>query len=76
MGSGASNTARYVGLAIGISLVAVVLSGSAPAGTPAGVLSGWSTAAALTASLSVAGALFITALRPRGSRAAPGGASR
>lgn len=45
MGSGANNTARYVGSAIGISLVAVVLSGSEPAGTPAGLLSGWSTAA-------------------------------
>jgi Na+/melibiose symporter-like transporter len=67
MGSGANNTARYVGSAIGISLVAVVLSGSEPAGTPAGILSGWSTAAALTASLSVAGALVITALRPRSS---------
>ena len=65
MGSGANNTARYVGSAIGISLVSVVLSTSGPAGTPAGIVSGWSTAAALTAGLSVAGAVLIAVLRPR-----------
>lgn len=69
MGSGANNTARYVGSAIGISLVAVVLSGSDPAGTPAGVVAGWSTAAMLTAALSVLGALVIAALRPQRPRA-------
>jgi Na+/melibiose symporter-like transporter len=68
MGSGANNTARYVGSAIGISLVAVVLAGSEPAGTPAGVVAGWSTAAALTAGLSVLGALVIAALRPSAAR--------
>ena len=65
MGSGANNTARYVGAAIGISLVAVVLAGSEPAGTPAGVVAGWSTAALLAAALSAAGAVVIAALRPR-----------
>lgn len=65
MGSGANNTARYVGAAVGISLVAVVLSSSEPVGTPAGIVAGWSTAAALTAGLSIAGALAIAALRPR-----------
>ena len=65
MGSGANNTARYVGSAVGISLVAMVLAGSEPSGTPAGVVAGWSTAAALTAALSVLGALVIAALRPR-----------
>lgn len=64
MGSGANNTARYVGSAIGISLVAVLLAGSEPAGTPDGILSGWSTAAALTAGLSLLGAVVIAALRP------------
>lgn len=65
MGSGASNTARCVGSAIGINLVAVVLSSSAPIGTPSGVVTGWSTAVALIAGLSVVGALVIAALRPR-----------
>lgn len=64
MGSGANNTARYVGSAIGISLVAVLLAGSEPAGTPTGILSGWNTAAALTAGLSLLGAGVIAGLRP------------
>lgn len=62
MGSGANNTARYVGSAIGISLVAVVATRGAQ--SPAGLVAGWDDAALLTAGLSVVGALAIAAVRP------------
>ncbi len=62
MGSGANNTARYVGSAIGISLVAVVATrGGATA--PA-LVAGWDDAVLLTAALSVLGALAVAAVRP------------
>ena len=64
VGSGANNTARYVGGAIGVTIVAML----AAQGTPAAIVSGWDTAAIVTAALSVAGALAVlaTGLRLRG----------
>jgi MFS family permease len=71
MGSGANNTARYLGAAVGVTLVVLVTVSGAPAGTPAGLTSGWNTAALAGALLSAAGALAVLLIRP-GSVAAPG----
>ncbi len=56
-GSGANNTARYVGGALGVTVVAML----AAHDTPAALVSGWDTAAIVTAALSVAGALAVLA---------------
>jgi MFS family permease len=63
VGSGANNTARYVGAAVGVTIVAVL---AAHAGVDA-VITGWNTAAIVTAALSVAGAVAVaaTGLRAR-----------
>jgi len=71
MGSGANNTARYLGAAVGVTLVVLVTVSGAPTGTPAGLTSGWNTAALAGALLSAAGALAVLLIRP-GSVAAPG----
>ncbi len=64
MGSGANNTARYLGAAVGVTLVVLLVTASAPAGTAAGLLAGWDAAAFAGAGLSAAGALAVLALRP------------
>src|SRR3954469_19785646 len=75
MGSGANNTARYVGSGIGITLVTVLLthSGAAPGAT--GLLSGWNVAVLLTTAFSLLGALTVLLARERhtGSEPAPSG---
>ena len=65
MGSGANNTARYVGAAVGVTLVVLVAVSGAPAGTPAGLAGGWNTAALAGAALSAAGAVAVLLIRPR-----------
>jgi MFS family permease len=55
VGSGANNTARYVGAALGITVVAVI----AAHPDVAALVAGWDTAAVVTAALSVAGALLV-----------------
>jgi MFS family permease len=65
MGSGANNTARYLGAAVGVTLVVLITVSGAPAGTPAGLTSGWNTAALAGAVLSGAGALAVLLIRPR-----------
>ena len=62
MGSGANNTARYVGSAIGVTVVAVLV-----AGTPGGPIVGWNLATVVTALISLLGALLVLAARPRPS---------
>jgi hypothetical protein len=69
MGSGANNTARYVGSGIGITVVTVLLftrSGAAPGA--AGVLSGWNVAVFLTVGFSLLGALVVLLARERATR--------
>ena len=61
MGSGANNTARYVGSALGITLVSVLATRTPGA---AGLVHGWNTAALVTAGISVVGALVVVAARP------------
>ncbi|HEY7630583.1 MAG TPA: MFS transporter [Thermoleophilaceae bacterium] len=57
LGSGANNTARYLGSALGIALVAILITGGG-SGT-GGMLSGWDHAAIVGAGLNVIGAAFI-----------------
>jgi predicted MFS family arabinose efflux permease len=69
IGSGANNTARYLGAAIGVTIVAVL----AAHPTPAGLISGWNVAVLVTAAISVAGALTVAVFGPRVSaRPVPG----
>jgi MFS family permease len=71
MGSGANNTARYVGAAVGVTLVVLIVASGTPAGTPAGLASGWNSAALAGAALSAAGALAVLLIRPRASAVTP-----
>ncbi|MGY1770903.1 MFS transporter [Blastococcus sp. SYSU D00813] len=65
MGSGANNTARYLGAAVGVTVVVLVVGAGEPGGSAAGLLSGWNTAALLGAATALAGALVVAVLRPR-----------
>jgi len=58
MGSGANNTARFVGAAIGVSAV-VTLVGRAAGSGPAGVIASWNVAVLLTTAPLVLGALAV-----------------
>jgi len=62
MGSGANNTARYVGSAIGISIVAVIVNRAGDPGA-VGVVSGWNFAALITAGFSLLGAFAVLLAR-------------
>ena len=64
MGSGANNTARYLGAAVGVTLVVLLVTAAAPAGTADGLVAGWDAAALACAGVSAAGALAVLALRP------------
>jgi MFS family permease len=66
IGSGANNTARYLGAAIGVTIVAVL----AAHPTPAALISGWNVAVLVTAGISVAGALTVAVFGP-GTAARP-----
>ena len=62
VGSGANNTARYVGSALGVTVVSVV---ATRVPTPAGLVAGWNHATLVTVSVSVVGALVVLASRAR-----------
>ena len=65
MGSGANNTSRYVGSAIGVTVVAIVATSARP-GTPEMALtSGWNAAVVVTTAASLVGAAVLFAMRPR-----------
>jgi hypothetical protein len=68
MGSGANNTARYLGAAVGVTLVVLISVSGAPAGTPAGLTAGWNAAALSGAALAAAGAVAVLLIRPGGGR--------
>ncbi|MDT7744268.1 MAG: hypothetical protein QOE59_3346 [Actinomycetota bacterium] len=63
MGSGANNTARYVGSAVGITVCAVIIGASGVG--PAGVLAGWNTTVVVTAAISLACAVLVLLVRDR-----------
>jgi MFS family permease len=58
LGSGANNTARYLGSALGVTVVSVVAAPSGPV-TSAALVDGWNRAALVTAGVSVVGALAV-----------------
>jgi Major Facilitator Superfamily len=60
VGSGANNTARYLGAAVGVTIVAVL----AARPEPAAMLQGWNVAVLVDAAVSAVGALLVLALRP------------
>jgi MFS family permease len=68
MGSGANNTARYIGAAVGTTLVVLVISSTGTAGSPAGLLAGWNLAAYGGAALSLLGAVLVGLLGPRATQ--------
>ncbi|MEV6969759.1 MFS transporter [Hamadaea sp. NPDC051192] len=68
MGSGANNTARYVGSAIGLAVVTVIITHAASANGTAGLMSGWNTAAAITAGFTLLGLAIVIFTRPQRRR--------
>lgn len=65
MGGGANNTARYVGSAIGTTVIAVVATRPSLGGGPAGLVAGWNDALPVLIAFSLAGAIAVAACRPR-----------
>lgn len=63
MGSGANNTARYLGSAVGVTVVAVVV--AAHGSTPTDLVAGWNTAVLVVAGFAFAGAVVVALARPR-----------
>ncbi len=59
MGSGANNTARYLGSATGLTLVTLLVTSVGPDTGTAGLLAGWNTAVLMTAGFSLLGALVV-----------------
>jgi hypothetical protein len=82
LGSGANNTARYLGSAVGVTVVAVLAAAGQDQGVQ-GLLDGWNHAALVTVVVSVVGGLVALVLReprrlaiahtkePAGMRVAP-----
>ena len=63
MGSGANNTARYLGSAIGITVAAVLIAHGADVGGVTGLLRGWDQAVLVTTAFSILGALVVAVAR-------------
>jgi hypothetical protein len=63
MGSGANNTARYLGGAAGVALVVALATGGGAGAT--GLLGGWDTAAVVCGALCLMASLLAAACRPR-----------
>ncbi|GAA4554927.1 MFS transporter [Pseudonocardia xishanensis] len=66
MGSGANNTARYVGSAIGTTVVAIIATRPGLPSGPAGLLQGFDAANLVATGFTAAGALAVFACHPRG----------
>ncbi|MBB4686805.1 MFS transporter [Amycolatopsis jiangsuensis] len=69
MGSGINNTSRYVGAALGVTVVTLL--SVRPPGTPASLTAGWNTAVVVAIAVSLAGAGVIAALTVLGKRWTP-----
>lgn len=63
MGSGANNTSRYLGAAVGVTVVAVVVAGAGT--TPEDLLRGWDLAAVICSGTCLVGAFVTAWSRPR-----------
>jgi MFS family permease len=70
LGSGANNTARYLGSALGVTIVAVIAAPSGPVSTSA-LVDGWNRAALVTAAVSLVGALVVLLVGERRAVAGP-----
>jgi hypothetical protein len=68
MGSGINNTSRYVGAALGVTVVTLVA--VHPPSTPANLVAGWNVAAVVCTAVSLVGAAAIAALTVAGKRTA------
>jgi MFS family permease len=67
MGSGINNTSRYVGAALGVTVVSVLAVHGTP--TPATLTAGWNTAVLVGIAVSLAGAAAVAGLTVRANRA-------
>lgn len=65
MGSGANNTARYLGSAMGLAIVTVFVAHGGESQGPAEFISGWNDAVLVTAAFSLAGAAIVWIARHR-----------
>ncbi|PVZ13120.1 MFS transporter [Actinomycetospora cinnamomea] len=65
MGGGANNTARYVGAAIGVTVIAVVATRPSLGGGAQGLVAGWNDALPISAAFTLVGAAAVAACRPR-----------
>ncbi len=65
MGSGANNTARYLGSATGLTVCTVIITHSGAASGPAGLLSGWNSAVLISVGFSLLGAAAVFLARER-----------
>lgn len=63
MGSGANNTARYLGSSIGITIGAILMAHGAEIGGVAGLLDGWDEAVLVTTGFSLVGAVVVALAR-------------
>ncbi|GGF10384.1 MFS transporter [Williamsia phyllosphaerae] len=70
MGSGANNTARYLGSAVGVTIVAVIGARPGPGSAVEDLIAGWNVAAVVTAVISALGGLVVFALHRRATAAA------
>ena len=70
LGSGANNTARYLGSALGVTIVSVVAAPS-EVPTPASLVAGWNQAALVTAAVSLLGAVGVAWVGERAVAAEP-----
>jgi hypothetical protein len=67
MGSGINNTSRYVGAALGVTVVSVLAVHGSPA--PASLTAGWNTAVLVGIAVSLVGAAAIATSAARANRA-------
>jgi hypothetical protein len=73
LGTGTNNTARYLGSAIGVTIVSVIAAN--PSGSRAAQVTGWNAAALITGMVSLAGAAIVMGLA-RAHAAGPRGTSK
>ena len=72
MGSGANNTARYLGSGTGLTIAAILITHAGAAGGTAGLLAGWNLAVLVSVGFSLLGAMVVFLVRERPPVAAAG----